>query len=646
MAEKEVRIKIVIDGIEKEVESVGELKTEMDKLGKSTSEAKKEGVGMQVVEEIFSKLPEPIQSTTRALGGMIRGLKGVKAAIAGTGIGLLVVALGSLASWLATTTAGFEALNNAMATLKALGGQIVEAFARLAQGDFAGAYRALADELVAAVNAQKDLVRQERELAATSNQLLVENAQLNKSLIEQQAIVEDGTKTIEERVAAQNQLFSIQSQIAQNNINLAKGEEALIARQKELAITEVERIDLEKQLNEAKAARIDAEAELVALEVSNSKTVNDLQKERIAILEEVGAAIEDLNLELIGSELNRQLVTLDNDRLKYRKQLELAGASAVAIEQLEETYRQRRIQLETEADAKIAEVLEAAQLEQSKKELDRLRAAAQQRKNERDAELKNQLATLEAFAESERLFNQEIANIEEERIRGIKDRINLLVLDTIESANERAIIELNFAEDAAITELELLEATEEEKLKVRELYSMKRRKLEKENQAFILGLTKKEFDGVISAASVTFNALAEFTTEGSRLHKAAKIASTVIDTYAGVQRALADLGPIGGAIASAVIIATGLANVAKIINTPIPGGNGGGTGGFSAPAVPTLPPDPTDALRQLQNQQAVDQEFGIQQRGSQAQLVRAYVVTEDINRAQEIDRKIKNLSRL
>lgn len=128
MADKEVRIFIKIDGVEKEVKNVQELEGAMKDLQTETKGAVKEGLGMRAVEEVVSRLPGPIQDAARATLTWTRNLKGLKAAIAGTGVGLLVVALGSLVAFLAETRAGFEFLNKVMATTKAVVGQVVKAF--------------------------------------------------------------------------------------------------------------------------------------------------------------------------------------------------------------------------------------------------------------------------------------------------------------------------------------------------------------------------------------------------------------------------------------------------------------------------------------------------------------------------------------
>ena len=69
-------------------------------------------------------------------------------------------------------------------------------------------------------------------------------------------------------------------------------------------------------------------------------------------------------------------------------------------------------------------------------------------------------------------------------------------------------------------------------------------------------------------------------------NKALAVASAVIDTYVGANKAFAVGGP-AGFITGAAVIAAGLNNVKTILATDVPGGGGGG--GSSAPASPAAP---------------------------------------------------------
>ena len=182
-----------------------------------------------------------------------------------------------------------------------------------------------------------------------------------------------------------------------------------------------------------------------------------------------------------------------------------------------------------------------------------------------------------------------------------------------------------------------IKSTEEEKNKaLAEL-----RKLDWENQdqwnKAEIEIEKKKAEAKVNQLNITANALNTFadiagknTAEG----KALSVASTLISTYLSAQKAYESAflpvpnvaSPFIGALSAAAAVASGLANVNAIINTPIPGGNGGS----SSPSVskPALPPmiRPTSNMVSLGNQTVKTQSNGIDQK--------VYVVESDITNTQ------------
>ena len=100
------------------------------------------------------------------------------------------------------------------------------------------------------------------------------------------------------------------------------------------------------------------------------------------------------------------------------------------------------------------------------------------------------------------------------------------------------------------------------------------------------------------------------------------------------------------AVAAGVAVAAGIANVAKILQTPTPGGGGGGGG--STPTAPNIPQfNPDAALAQNVEGGLVQNEAGINQTGSTtSQVIKTYVVAADVTSAQEASKKIFDLARL
>jgi len=167
---------------------------------------------------------------------------------------------------------------------------------------------------------------------------------------------------------------------------------------------------------------------------------------------------------------------------------------------------------------------------------------------------------------------------------------------------------------------------------------------EKEISAAKIEIAQKEKDakqtaleGYASALSSISSTLGQETQAG----KALAIASSLIDTYAAITGTLkgAAKGPGGGipGYAIAHAIATGVAGFAavkKIASVQVPGGSGGGSSQTgSLPTVPTPPAfNVVGASGETQLADAI---------GSQTQQpTRAYVVSNDVTTAQEMDRNI------
>jgi hypothetical protein len=113
--------------------------------------------------------------------------------------------------------------------------------------------------------------------------------------------------------------------------------------------------------------------------------------------------------------------------------------------------------------------------------------------------------------------------------------------------------------------------------------------IEKEKQAAKTAALQ-EGANVLNQAS---ELLGKSTAEG----KALAVASATISTYLSAQKAFesfASIPVVGvglGIAAAGVAVAAGIANVNKILSTPVPGNNGGGGGGggISAPSAPRIP---------------------------------------------------------
>jgi hypothetical protein len=131
--------------------------------------------------------------------------------------------------------------------------------------------------------------------------------------------------------------------------------------------------------------------------------------------------------------------------------------------------------------------------------------------------------------------------------------------------------------------------------------------------------------------------IASIVGENSKFGKGIAVVQAIRDTYAGASKALGQ-GGIFGFVQAAAIIAAGLRNVKQITATKEPTppsfakGSGGGSG--ASPAIPSAPPAFNVVGASATNQLASVISDQTQQ------PVKAFVVSNDVTTAQELDRNI------
>lgn len=290
------------------------------------------------------------------------------------------------------------------------------------------------------------------------------------------------------------------------------------------------------------------------------------------------------------------------------------------------------------ADQKAADDRKALKDKEAQEEEARLAKAAA------DAEA----ARVKAAAEAETLRLKKIADAQT-----VADMLQQADLDLIQSAYDRAQAELEIQRQADIEKITLAGATADEIARINTQYDNKSKKLEQENADFKKTLRGQDVDNALAAGSQVLGSIVSLVGEGSAVGKAAALAQVAIDTYGSATAAYKSVvgipvvGPALAPVAAGVAIAAGLASAKKIIATKTPGdkGGGGGGAGISAPVVPSF--DPTAALDQAAAGGGGDNNITLDnQQGSTGNVIRAYVVSDEMTSQQEKDKKINDLARL
>ena len=662
----EVEIKVKIDGVEYSQQELKDLASgaktaakEMDDLNKETKEAgDQQGFFSKKLDEAketlsgfkagFADIKKGYATMKAGITGVAKGFglssKAAKvfgttasAAIAATGIGLLVPLVLALVDYFKNLEGGAKTLKKIMAGLGAIVANVGKALKLLVQGKFGEAFNTMKDAVNGATQAVDSLFDAEKKLADLRKRTVIENAKLNQQIEAQKKVLEDTTLSLDERIAALDEVTAATKKLAENQI--AETQLALQAAEAQLTLTNNYEERREKQLEiaELQAQLIEQQTTLQGIEYDAERVGREIRtqaaeerkaqiEERLAQEKTVAETLRDLRIEDIKDEQSKAEATLQVQREAALATLRENNATKEQLLEAEKLYDGQ---------------LETLRQEFADKESERAQAAAEKKEQERQAELEKEKA-------------------QQQRLKEILDTA---YFESIENEFQRAQEELSFQEQKAMEELALLGATEAEKQRIRDGYQKKREKLAQDEANYNMALKKAERDNELNLAAGAFGAIAGLVGEQTAVGKAAAIATTTIQTYQAAQAAYASQmaipdpsAPVRAAIAAGIAIATGIANVQKIISTPTPGkGGGGGGGGGATPGRPNTPTfsGNTGSLDLGFNQGASigqSDTLGDMQTGAAGvespEPLKAYVVATEMTDAQDKNKAIEDIAKL
>ena len=607
--EKEISIKFKIEGVDAEVKNVEEFADAMNKVADATEKVKKETKENTEAQGNLSKRISGIKETFAGLKGDFKlaakgiktfftsgttGANALKIALAATGIPLLIGAVIALVGYFKqfdivarTITKVTSALGAVMASL----GSIIK---KILTFDFAGAW----DETTAAINGATTAVDAQYDAEAALYELrkknIAANAQLKQDIEAYKKVLEDTTKAEGERLAALNKITAATKQLNSNRtteIDLeltrtralrAQATDLESRRQLDLEIADLQaqRIDQATELQniEYDAAKVGREIRQAARDqaIQNAKDINDkLTELRVSnILDEEAAALESLR------------IARERDEQEFKDK----KASKEQLAELQQQYEDKEtaIKLKGEEDRKKA-------IDENQKQI--------------DAILKGYLL-----------------------IRGADER-------------DAAFLALEQQKVDALASLDALKDNTEAKAAIEAEYLLKVGDLTKQygdqDQKDKEARVQSDYELVMGSLS----AIAGLMKENSKAQKKVQAGLAIADALAGSIKAFnSQLIPgdptsmVRGALAAGTILANGYMTAKKILTAD------------SGSAKPTVPKSnvanpaattPGGATRGTGVGQGVGSDMTNQQ-----SVIKAYVVAEDVSSQQEANKKINNLSRL
>ena len=273
-------------------------------IGKTTKDAANLASEFKIMGVSLNTVTSSLKSVGKTAKASFSTIsKGIKS----TGIGLLLIAFSSLASFLTKTKRGAELLEIALAGIGAAANVLIDRFSRIGEavtffvkGDFSkgvdllkGSFTGLGEEIA---NDTKNAIALKKafvELRDSQRDLNVETAQRRAQVEALKLVAEDVSKSEEERLAAAEKAFNIENNLL--NKRIANAKEALRIQQEEMALSENMAEDLDKEAELLiNLANIRQESTTKQIELNNK--INAI-KAQVLAKEEADAAEEQARLD-------------------------------------------------------------------------------------------------------------------------------------------------------------------------------------------------------------------------------------------------------------------------------------------------------------------------------------------------------------
>jgi len=240
---------------------------------------------------------------------------------------------------------GFTRLNPATALLRVQGDLLV------------GTLTDIADETEKAIKAGEKLAQTEIDLANATALFTVESVKLQTAIDEEQKIIDDTTKSFDDRRKALDKQSELAKQLAEDIAQQARLEESSLKQRLALTAPFEEQLELQQQLADAQASRLEAESRVTIVELENAQKRRELKQEE-----------EDKEKELLG--VKKEIAnTLAETQLTERDQeLRAEQEKYDALKALAEQYGLDTEQIEAERQAKLGHLQDQFDQEDIKKQ--------------------------------------------------------------------------------------------------------------------------------------------------------------------------------------------------------------------------------------------------------------------------------------
>lgn len=268
-----------------------EQKESLDVINRSIKDYKVFGLSINDVSGSLRLLKNSVIASAKSVTTLSGSWKLLTKALIASGIGAVVVAFGSLVSFLTKTQKGTEILNRGLAAIGQTFTTVTDAVSSFGEGLFGFFTGGGKDALVKGIKeareeignlgedlkAADDIARRRDALAKGMIDLRVETAKSRTEIFKLKQTAEDLSKPFDERLSAVQEAFKIEQELVAKRLEAAR--EELAIEEKENALNKSKTKDFEAQTAaREKVAAIELESITLSIELKNKE--NALLKEQ------------------------------------------------------------------------------------------------------------------------------------------------------------------------------------------------------------------------------------------------------------------------------------------------------------------------------------------------------------------------------
>lgn len=571
--------------------------------------------GMKSTAAATAGMTAAQKASAIASGTVTAALRVLKLALIATGIGAIVVLIGSLVAWLSTTQKGADFVSKAMAVLGAAfdviidrASAFIDAMILIASGDFSGgidalkeSFKGVGDEMRREIDLVIELENRMNALEDREISLITVQAERKKKVEELRFAAKDELKGLKERADLLDRAAVQEKAILADQISIAK-EKASI-EQAEYDRAKSDRKD-DKKLQEAKAAVIELDTQSLKLQRSFEAEKQGLLKrargkEKAAhdarvkeVNKEISLAIKESKTKLAlfeargdASGLSQEVSFAEkvrDERLKILESEIEAGKKTVTQGLLDEfNIKQDFLERQSELVVENASKEIDAYLFANRSRLDangRLTDSLVEQEGIRldlilEKQLEFEAVRLENGKISQQEYDQAVFEISEGN-RMSKEDLSLELAEqraeteAINLQNQRLLDEQNLILDFDLRK-KYLDIERNAELKEAKRTGADVNLINKGYDQLDLQNKREVSQGKLEIANNVFSGLVGLLGKESAAGKAAAVAQAVINVAQGVTKAIAQ-GGLGGVLTGAIVAATGAVTIGKIITAKKP----------------------------------------------------------------------------